>query len=116
MRGAPRRYDDDYHRKLRAKVARHRKRRAAEIAARAARRVLERGRKPPTRQKRWRLYERLQPRGETADVLLIRDGESVPSGYAAGGWLPSGLLPFHLARSLASSRRRQLREWLAGPR
>ncbi len=111
--GAPRKYDDEYHRKLRAKVARHRKRRAAEIAARAARRILERGRQSHCPQQRWRLWERLEPRGETADVLLIRDGEQVPCGYAAGGWLPSGLLPYHLARSLASSRRRQLRAWLA---
>lgn len=111
--GRPRKFDDEFHRKLRAKVAAHRKRKAAEIAIRSQQRALIAGRQPQESQARWRLFERIEPLGDVGDVLLIRDAEPLPSGYAAGGWLPSSLLPFHLARSLATSRRRHLREWLA---
>ena len=43
--GRARQFDDDYHKKLRAKVAKHRRRKAAEIAERAALRSLAAGRK-----------------------------------------------------------------------
>jgi hypothetical protein len=114
MAGRPRQFDDPAHAKLRERVARHRKRKAAELAARSQQRSLAAGKRRSTKA-RWRVVERSSstPRGETADVLLIRDGEDVPGGYAASAWLPRGLLPFHLARKLAATRRRQIREWLA---
>jgi len=106
------RFNDDYHRKLRAKVARHRARHKARRAVEAEAKRLARGRQRPGPQQRWRLYERTEPRGETADVVLVRDGPA-PSGYAAGGWLPCGLLPYALAMRIAAMRRRQIREWMS---
>jgi len=108
--GRPRKYDDDFHRKLRAKVAAHRKRKAAEIALRSQRRALERGRKPQESRALYRLYERVA--SDAVDVVLVREGDTVPSGYAVGDWLPAGLVNYRLGRSLRIMRMRQLVEWL----
>jgi hypothetical protein len=105
--------NEDARRKNREKQRRFRARHKARLALQAQRRALEYRRNPQASKAKWRLFERTEPRGETADVVLVRDGEQVPSGYAAGGWLPSLLLTFHLARSLAAARRRQIRDWLA---
>jgi hypothetical protein len=109
--GRKRTYEDEYHRKLRDKVARHRAKHRVKLAQRELQRATERGRQKGGRAAQWRLYERAEPLGETADVLLSQ-AEQAPDGYAVSPWLPSMPIAWRLAITLAAARRRQIRESL----
>jgi hypothetical protein len=108
------RHYDDARRANREKQRRFRERHKAELQAERQQRALRRLSRLPGRPQRWRLYERTVPQCASADVLLLRDGEPVPSGYGPSLWLPSIPIGRRLAETLAAGRRRQIREWFAG--
>ncbi len=71
------RFDDDYHKRLRAKVRKHRAKHRAKLAIREQLRASAHSRKHRGRATQWRLYERTEPLGDVGDVLMLRDGEQV---------------------------------------
>jgi hypothetical protein len=103
------RFDDDYHKRLREKVRRHRAKHKAELQLRADTKALAAGRMKMGPAERWTLWERIQPFGHASDVLMIRDGEPVPSGYWHSYWLPRSPVSCALALVLRRERLRQIR-------
>jgi hypothetical protein len=110
MAGRERKYDDDAHRKLRERVARHRRQHKARLALEAQQRSLAAGRQQTGRKALWRVYERTVPLGDAGDVLLTKD-ERAPDGYGVNQWLPTMTVSWRLACELRQARLRQIRGW-----
>jgi hypothetical protein len=101
-------YNDEFHRKLRQRVAAHRKRKAAEIAARESAKRLAAGRLVTGRRAKFVLWERLDASGLPFEVELVAIGSEPSPDAVRSKWLPTCPLPRALAVKLRRQRLNQI--------